>query len=133
MLNKEKISAPPEKPSFLLVSADHDIYWQEVLTEALSTLGTLQVATEREAVEAIIAHNYRAIILDAGMVENFALLTSRICAQWPEARVIVITTSLTWKRARDAFQAGAVDYLYKSPNKGELFRTIKQTLDKMAN
>lgn len=127
-----KEPTPPEAAIFLLVSAAHDSHWQGVLAEALSAIGSLQVATELEAVEAAIERDYRAIIVDAGTVEDFALLTARIRAQRPDARVIVVTTSLTWRRARDAFQAGAADYLFKSPNKEELFAAIKQALDKMA-
>lgn len=125
-------STSTEGHHFLLVSAPHDSYWQGVLAEALSPIGSLLVVTELEAVGAAVERDYGAIIVDAGMVENFALLTAHICAQRPDARVIIVSTSLTWKRARDAFQAGAADYLFKGMNKAELFTGIKQRLKKTA-
>lgn len=115
--------------TFLLINELGD-YWNQVLEEALAPLGSLQTVTEGVAMDMVIENEYAAIIIVASHSSNFGLLTSRICAQRPEARVIIVSTSLTWQRAREAFRSGAIDYLYQSVDKAELLAEIQAALVK---
>jgi DNA-binding NtrC family response regulator len=93
-------------------------------------MGLLQVVEEDGAMDLVIEHDYAAIFIDAVTAADFGLLTSRIRAQRPDARVIVVTASLTWKRAREAFRSGATDYVYRSIDRKELESSIAAALEK---
>jgi DNA-binding NtrC family response regulator len=54
------------------------------------------------------------VIVDATYVRQTDQLVTRICDNSPHSRVVVITASPTWQRARSAFEAGAMDYLSKN-------------------
>ena len=117
------------KCAFLLISEPGD-FWNQVLEDALAPLGTLQVAAEESAMDLIINNEYDAIIIVAGNVSHFGLLTSRIRAQRARARIIIVSSSLTWQRAREAFKSGASDYVFQSVDEAELLTLVKTVLSK---
>ena len=117
-------------PPFLLISGPQDHYWHSVLEETLASLGHLQVVAEQAAIQSIIGQDYQAVIVDAGAVDHLAFLVSRIRAQRPDARVIVVTASPNWQLAREALQSGASDCIRKSPHRAELLSAFQAALSK---
>ena len=115
---------------FLLISDSIDYHWRDILEEILTPLGRLEVVSEQMVVECLSERGCRAVIIDAGAVDNFALLTSRLRAHYPDTRIIIVTASPSWKFAREAFRAGATDYLRKSVNRQELSLALEQALAK---
>jgi DNA-binding NtrC family response regulator len=53
------------------------------------------------------------VILDAALLDNEMLMISEIRRRLPGMRIAVLTASPTWRRAREAIQAGAMDYISK--------------------
>jgi DNA-binding NtrC family response regulator len=117
------------KYMFLLIVKTADVQWSLVLQQALSPLGELCIVPEEEVAQAITQRQYDVIVIDAGAVQDAALLTFDLKRQCPEARVIVTTTSPTWRRAREAFKAGAADYVRKSLDGKELRSKVKAVLE----
>lgn len=118
------------KANFLLINGIRERLWRRVLEEALAPLGTLQVGEEEDAVEVVLQQSYDVVIVDATVVKDVPLLISRFRAQQPDTRIVVATASPTWKRAREAFYAGATDYIRKSLNKEEVLSAIQAVLTK---
>lgn len=116
--------------TFLLISDREDSLWFQILARALVPLGELQVVSEKEAVQHILQHTYDAMIVDAAGVDDVSFLVSRLRAQQPQARIVVATASPTWRRAKEALQAGAMDYIRKSLSEKELFFLFKDILAK---
>jgi DNA-binding NtrC family response regulator len=118
------------KANFLLINGIRERRWRKVLEEALAPLGTLQVGEEKDAVEVVLQQSYDVVVVDATVVKDVPLLVSRIRAQQPDARIVVATASPTWRRAREAFYAGATDYIRKSLNKEEILSAFQAALAK---
>ncbi|HKZ34760.1 MAG TPA: hypothetical protein VJ179_02770, partial [Patescibacteria group bacterium] len=53
-------------------------------------------------------------------------LISLIRHQQPESKILIVSTSPTWKLARDAFYSGATDYVRKRYSKQEMLETIQE-------
>lgn len=120
--------------NFLLISRPEDKGWPLVLRQALAPLGSVEFVSEDD-IEKRIAHyqGNAVIILDAAAVgEEVPAMVSRLRRQCPECRIIVTTSSPTWQRARDALQAGAVDYIRKSWDRRELQATFKEILNSLS-
>jgi len=115
---------------FLLITDPHDSSWQYWLEQALMPLGQLRVVQADYAVSQIAEEEYNIVIVDATAIEEVELLASRLRATRPDCRIVVMTASPTWQRARAAFEAGAIDYIPKSFNKDKLLDTFKQILQK---
>lgn len=112
---------------FLLIgTADQ---WARVLERAVLPLGQLRVLDESAAVAQLDLRVYAAIIIDAGVVADAYALCQRVQVQRPGTRVIIVTASPTWQRARQAFQAGALDYVRKSLDETELHNRIVAVLN----
>lgn len=119
-----------KKPTFLLVSNTSDDYWYQILEEALSPLGSIQICQEQEILILVLKHRFALIIIDATYVSDASNLVFRIRVRQPEARIVVATASPTWKQARKAFYSGAVDYMRKLTDKKEIFSTLRAVLEK---
>jgi DNA-binding NarL/FixJ family response regulator len=83
------------------------------LSEALAALGEFQVVGEPEALDELQRAEYDMVILDAALLDNEMLMISEIRRRLPGMRIAVLTASPTWRRAREAIQAGAMDYISK--------------------
>ncbi len=116
------------KYSFLHIGAATESVWPLVLEQALAPLGTTRLASELDATRVANEHNYDIIIIDTGVVPEPLELIAELQAQQPKARIIVATSSPTWQRAREVFQAGAIDYIRKSLDKVQLQASIQKIL-----
>ncbi len=112
---------------FLLIGAADQ--WARVLEHAVLPIGQLSVVDEPAALAGLAQQAYAAVIIDAGVVNDPYALTLQVCTQRPGTRVIIVTASPTWQRARQAFQAGALDYVRKSLDEAELHNRIVAVLN----
>lgn len=115
---------------FLFVGRPEDKGWLLILRQALKPLGSVETISEKDADERIAQYKCRAIvIIDAAAVDEVPTLVAHLRRECPKSHIIVVTSSPTWQRARDALQAGAVGYIRKSWDSRELLNTIKRILD----
>jgi len=119
-----------QKNSFLLIGNLCESYWHQTLKEALSNIGSLEIQSEESSLSLVLKKNFSLIIVDAGGVYNPSCLVSRIREVQPDARIVVMTASPTWKQAREMFYAGVTDYMRKLPNKDELLPSFQEVLRK---
>ena len=98
----------------LLINGSKTDYWEEVVRRALKPVAEVEATTEREGLELLGTHEFDLVILDATTIDEASLTIERILARQREARIIVATTTPTWRRARAAFRAGAIDYVSKT-------------------
>ena len=94
--------------------------WLKQLTEVLGELGALTICAEsmldEEPDEA-----YDLIVVDAsGLIMELAERVTWLNGRFPNVPIIVLTSSPTWRRARDVLQAGAADYMRRSFNDDKL-------------
>ena len=124
------------KRLILLVSADQQ--WRAVTREALASLGDVHSVDSGESGlrnirESLSRHQpYEVIIVDVGTVgdRKYPSLVSSIRAEQREARIVVASAAPTWRQAKDAFHAGAIDYIRKSLDKKELSAVFQEVLNK---
>jgi DNA-binding NarL/FixJ family response regulator len=117
------------KHSFLLICLQEKSVWFQKIKRGLSQLGDLDVTSQMQAMQALQKKKYDLILIDAAATDDEALLISRIRAKHPHARVVIVTTSATWRRAREAFHAGAMDYISKTQTEHEFYSKIKTILN----
>ena len=115
----------------LLTCGIEDNNWQAYLKEALAPLAKLTTMEVKEAMNSLNHTGDRDLmIIDATFTENVDILISQIRSAQPDRRIVVMTASPTWQRARAAFEAGAIDYLPKSLSKMELLSALTQIQSK---
>jgi DNA-binding NtrC family response regulator len=116
--------------SFLFISEKEDSTWLSVVVAALAPFGRLQVAPLNKALGLIQQQSQQMIIVDAADVEDPSALVARIRAIRPDARIVVATASPTWQQTREAFRAGATDYIRKSLSTAELQGALAEALNR---
>lgn len=114
---------------FLLIVDNKKVTWSNKLERALSTLGRLTVVnSEEDGAREIKQNEYDIIILETGITLDIANFITHIRSNKPNAKVIISSASPTWQRARQAFLAGAVDYMSTSLDEKEIRSIIQSVL-----
>lgn len=115
--------------SILLIDNAQSHHWHKMLREVMTSLGTLEVVEEDEAVQLVMSRRFDLIVVDAA-VRNVPLLVARIRAQNPGGSVVVASADPSWLKAREAFHAGASDYIGKTLDRTETLISIRAALKK---
>ena len=125
-----RTALPDSAPIRLLITDDHP-----ALREGLSALLERQVDLEvvamaangEEAVTLVRTHQPDVILMDLRMpcLEG-ADAVAAICQEWPQARIIILTTYDGDEDIYRALRAGARGYLLKDAPCDELFTAIRQ-------
>lgn len=98
--------------------ADDQPEFRTGLRDLLSSVSHVRVMGEasngREAVEAVLRLRPEVTLMDIRMpVMDGVAATSAICARWPQACILVLTTFDDDRLVRDCIRAGARGYLLK--------------------
>ncbi|WP_082232523.1 response regulator transcription factor [Halobacillus massiliensis] len=84
----------------------------------------------KEAVKLALELRPDIILMDLVMEEMDGIeATSQIIRQWPEARIIIVTSFLDDEKVYPALEAGAVSYMLKTSKAGEIANAIRATYE----
>ncbi|GKV69010.1 DNA-binding response regulator [Sporosarcina sp. NCCP-2716] len=88
-----------------------------------------EAADGGEAVEKALALRPDVILMDMVMpVMTGAQATKEIIRQWPEAKIIVVTSFLDDDKVYPALEAGAASYILKTSNAARIAQAIRDTV-----
>lgn len=81
-----------------------------------------------EAVEQALKHRPDIILMDMVMpIMNGAEATAEIIKQWPEAKIMIVTSFLEDDKVYPALEAGAISYVLKTTNAKQIAEAIRKT------
>lgn len=115
---------------FLLLTESDDHFLENTLTEILKPLGSLSVSRVKEDVWPDTEEPYGLIFIDATTVDRPERWVAHLRLERPERRIVVLTASPTWQRARAAIEAGAMDYLPQTLSAEELLKAFRLAMKK---
>ena len=116
----------------ILLADDHEMVRIGV-SAYLQTQPDMEVIDEaangKEAVEKALALRPDIILMDMVMPEmNGAEATAEIIKQWPEAKIVIVTSFLDDDKVYPALEAGAISYILKTSNAKRIAEAIRETL-----
>jgi len=120
----------PEKASLLLISPDGN--WQKIVHNAWANAGKVDMEVDLERALQLISvclsrkRPYELIIMDVWATPDIAESIAAIRQLQPDAKIVVASAGPTWKQARAAFDAGAVDFIVKSLDAEELQTSLQR-------
>lgn len=89
-----------------------------------------EAANGQEAVEMALELRPDLILMDMVMpVMNGAEATKAIIDQWPQAKIMIVTSFLDDDKVYPALQAGAVSYILKTSKASRIADSIRQTMN----
>lgn len=117
----------------VLFADDHEMVRIGV-SAYLSAQADIEVIAEAddgtEAVELALEHRPDIILMDLVMVEMDGIeATKRIVDQWPEARIIIVTSFLDDEKVYPALEAGATSYMLKTSKAEEIAKASRATYE----
>jgi len=119
------------KLRLLLVEADGEVC-RCVRKSAASTFEVVEAGTAAK-VPSLLSHGeFDLILLDAGLLRGGAsTLVNEVTVSHPRTDIVVMTGFATASAAMEAMRAGAVDYLTKPFNEGDLRKTLRQATERL--
>ena len=116
-------------PIRILIADDHAVV-REGLIALLCRETDLEIVAEatngQEAVELFRQHKPNVVLMDLRMPQmNGVEATAAICREFPDARIVLLTTSEDPLDIHDALHAGAKRYLVKGGTRDALLQTIR--------
>jgi DNA-binding NarL/FixJ family response regulator len=126
---KNEGSSPPKR---LLIADDHALV-REGMRAMLASEQNLEVVGEaengREALELCRELRPDLILMDVRMPEMDGLAATReIKAEYPETRILILTTHESPEYLMDAIRAGASGYVLKDSTKQQLLDAVRRVI-----
>ncbi|MCA1020792.1 response regulator [Halobacillus litoralis] len=117
----------------VLFADDHEMVRIGV-SAYLSSQPDIEVIAEagdgEDAVELAFHHRPDIILMDLVMEKMDGIeATKRITAEWPEAKIIIVTSFLDDEKVYPALEAGAVSYMLKTSKAEEIAKAIRATFE----
>ncbi|MFB5086634.1 response regulator transcription factor [Psychrobacillus sp. PGGUH221] len=117
----------------ILLADDHEMVRIGV-SAYLQAQPDMEVVAEatngQEAVDMALAHKPDIILMDMVMpILNGAEATREIVRQWPEAKVMIVTSFIDDDKVYPALEAGAISYLLKTSKASHIAESIRKTLN----
>src|SRR5690625_675971 len=115
----------------ILFADDHEMVRIGV-SAYLSAQKDMKVIAEandgKDAVEIALSLKPDIILMDLVMKEMDGIeATKRIIEQWPEAKIIIVTSFIDDDKVYPALEAGAMSYLLKTSKASEIAKAIRST------
>ena len=99
------------------LSAQPDI---EVIGEAING---------QEAIDKVLSLKPDIVLMDNVMpIKTGAQATAEILAQWPQAKVMIVTSFIDDDKLYPALEAGAVSYILKTSNAKQIAEAVRKTM-----
>jgi DNA-binding NarL/FixJ family response regulator len=115
----------------ILLVDDHRMFGQglRLVLEKQRGMSVMEVQTGAQALEAVAAEAFDAILMDVNLPDSNGIEVSRrILELRRDARIIVLSTDASPMRVDDALLAGVMGYVLKVNPTEELFRAIESAL-----
>jgi len=117
----------------VLFADDHEMVRIGV-SAYLSSQSDIDVIAEaddgKEAVDLAFEHKPDIILMDLVMDKMDGIeATQKIMAEWPEAKIIVVTSFLDDEKVYPALEAGATSYMLKTSKANEIADAIRSTYE----
>jgi NarL family two-component system response regulator LiaR len=124
------VTDPVAAPIRIFIADDHTLVRSGVqaLLETVDDLIVIgEAADGRQAVDAVLALRPDVVLMDLEMpvLDGIGAIAA-IMAQWPAARILVLTSFATDDRVFPAVKAGALGYLLKDSGPDALVQAIRQ-------
>lgn len=83
-----------------------------------------------EAIDKVLALKPDIVLMDNVMpIKTGAEATAEILTQWPQAKVMIVTSFIDDDKLYPALEAGAVSYILKTSNAKQIADAIRKTMD----
>lgn len=117
----------------ILLADDHEMVRIGV-SAYLQAQSDMEVVAEaingKEAVNMALEHRPDIILMDMVMpIMSGAEATREIVQQWPEAKVMIVTSFIDDDKVYPALEAGAISYLLKTSKASHIADSIRKTLN----
>jgi DNA-binding NtrC family response regulator len=112
----------------LLLSTSDETSWIKTLADAVEPFGLVCLGIRDHERDDVDHGRYDLIVVDASVVSDVPATIRQIQKRQPFAAIVVAGVAPSWRVARDAFRAGAADYIEKSFDSAQVRSELREHL-----
>ena len=113
------------KNILIISDAGNQYYWSALANEIKNNIGPVRIVLDKDISLWRINHPYDVIVMDVSNIEDLHHLIPEIHHEQPRSRIIIISSTPTWKETREVIQLGAASLIRKSSNLDELINELQ--------
>jgi DNA-binding NarL/FixJ family response regulator len=112
--------------NYLIVSdSGNQPYWSSMVTLMKAKVGSVQIILDEDFMRIKIKQPFDVIVVDVSNIEDLHTLIPQIHREQPSGRIIVVSSTPTWKQTREVIRLGAANMIRKSSNVDEVIAELR--------
>lgn len=112
------------KKILIVSDAENQYYWSALTNEIKEKIGPVHILLDKDLSWKKIDDRYDVVMMDISNIEDLHNLIPGIRHDQPESRIIIISTTPTWKETRQVIRLGASNLIRKSFNLDEIINEL---------
>lgn len=117
----------------IIVSNQPESPWLITTVDALQSLGVSHVFSEQAVFNQISMKTCDLILIDASSIDaDLVEMVKLLCSKYYKKPIVVVTTSPTWRRAKEIILAGAADYVPRTFDKKKIVDLCQNAIQQYA-
>ena len=113
------------KKILIVSDAGNKPYWDASADEIREEIGPVTVVPDTQVSTRAASHRSDVILIDISSIADLHELIPRIHQEQPESRIITVSSTPTWKQAREVLRLGAANLIRKSSNLDEVISELR--------
>ncbi len=114
----------------IISDVQNENYWKPIVDVIRRRIGTGKIVDERIILQQNICPRFDLSVVDASNLARIPEIVQFLHLKEPGGKIIIVSTTPTWKKAREAFQIGATDYIQKRADPNEMASELEAVLSK---
>jgi len=113
------------KNILIVCDVGNQCYWNIWINKIKEKIRSANIEMDKDTSRWKNNNAYAMIMVDVSNIEDLRRLVPEIRYKQPQCRILVISSTPTWKQAREIIRLGAANLIRKSSNLEEIIKEIE--------
>jgi len=94
-------------------------YWRAIANNIKEKIGPVRIYVDEKFFLQMFEETYDLILVDISNIENLYNMIPKIHHEKPKSRIIIVSSTPTWKQTREFIRLGAANLIRKRSNQDD--------------
>lgn len=113
------------KHVLIICAAGNQSYWHNWINKIKEELRSVSIDIDKDISRRKNNNAYDMIVVDVSNIEDLRRLIPEIHHEQPQSRILVVSSTPTWKQTREVIRLGAANLIRKNSNLEEVIKELE--------
>jgi len=113
------------KKVLIICDSEYQYHWGGLANAIKGKVGAVDIILGNDISQWWNNHQYDVIVVDVSNIENLYSLIPEIHNELPSGRIVIVSSTPTWKQTREVIRLGAFNVIRKSSNLDEFINELQ--------